>query len=50
MTRKMKVVILGAIDSDPNYQDKFRRAERVITSKVDCVVLTSTVLPLRVIP
>ena len=46
MTRKMKVVVLGAIDSDPNYQDKFKRAERVITSKVDCVVLTSTVLPL----
>lgn len=46
MTRKMKVVILGAIDSDPNYVDKFKRAEKIITSKVDCVVLTSTVLPL----
>lgn len=46
MTRKMKVVILGAIDSDPNYADKFKRAQRIIESKVDCVVLTSTVLPL----
>ena len=46
MTRKMKVVILGAIDSDPNYADKFKRVEKLILSKVDCVVLTSTVLPL----
>jgi hypothetical protein len=28
MARKMKVVILGAIDSDPNYADKFKRAQR----------------------
>ena len=46
MTRKMKVVILGAIDSDPNYVDKFKRVEKLILSKVDCVVLTSTNLPL----
>lgn len=46
MTRKMKVVILGAIDSDPNYQAKFKRVERIIAKHVDCAILDTLSMPL----